>query len=206
MSLDSGRHLRADAARNVAQILRAARQIFIEQGPDAPLEAIARRAEVGPRTLYRHFPHKQDLVRAALELSVAEDLAPAIRRALAGEAWPGFVHLVDSAVELAFREHSLLAAARGIDSLTAELSTPFYDALGLLLRRAQDAGTTRDDLAPEDLPRFLGMLFSTLWNTDPTTDGWRRYLTILLDGMTTPTASTLPRAQPLNRSTRRTNR
>ncbi len=198
MTLDSGRHsLRADAARNVAEILRAARAAFIEEGPDTPLEAIARRAGVGPRTLYRHFPHKHDLVRAALEANVREDVIPAIERALADEPKAGFVRLVDSAVALSFREHGLLAAARGVDSLTAELSPPFYEALATLLRRAQVAGTMRADLAPEDLPRIMGMLVSTLWNSDPSTDGWRRYLALVVDGLCTPVPSELPAVAPL---------
>src|SRR6201993_2774562 len=75
------RPLRADAARNVGRILRAARDVYGELGADAPVEAVARRAGVGERTLYRRFPTKADLVRAALDQSIAEDLVPAIDEA-----------------------------------------------------------------------------------------------------------------------------
>src|ERR1700741_4339213 len=72
------RPLRAGAARNAERILRAAREVYGELGPDAPVEAVARRAGVGERTLYRRFPTKADLIRAALDQSIAEDLPPAI--------------------------------------------------------------------------------------------------------------------------------
>ena len=78
MTAVEDRPLRADAARNVERILRAARDVYGELGADAPVEAVARRAGVGERTLYRRFPTKADLVRAALDQSIAEDLMPAI--------------------------------------------------------------------------------------------------------------------------------
>ena len=66
MTAIADRPLRADAARNAERILRAARDVYGEFGPDAPIGAIARRASVGERTLYRRFPTKADLIRAAL--------------------------------------------------------------------------------------------------------------------------------------------
>src|SRR5690242_9692949 len=77
MTAVEDRRLRADAARNVERILRAARDVYGELGPDAPVEAVARRAGVGERTLYRRFPAKVDLVRAALDHCIAADLTPA---------------------------------------------------------------------------------------------------------------------------------
>ena len=81
MTAVSDRPLRADAARNAERILRAARDVYDELGPEAPIEAIARRAGVGERTLYRRFPTKAELVRAALDQCIAKDLTPAIEAA-----------------------------------------------------------------------------------------------------------------------------
>ena len=78
MTAVTDRPLRADAARNAERILKAAREVYGELGPDAPIEAIARRAGVGERTLYRRFPTKAELVRAALDQCIAEDLTPTI--------------------------------------------------------------------------------------------------------------------------------
>lgn len=180
------RPLRADAARNAERILRAAREIYGELGPDAPVEAIARRAGVGERTLYRRFPTKSDLISAALDQSIAEDLTPAIEKARrADDPLRGLGQLIDAAIALGAREHNLLTAARRAGSLTPEISTSLYDALNELLRRGQKAGAVRADLVADDLPRLIAMLHSVLFTMDPGSDGWRRYVALILDAMTT---------------------
>src|SRR5208282_6134605 len=65
------RRLRADAARNRAAIVAVARDVFAEQGLEAPLETIAARADVGIATLYRRFPTREKLVAAALVDKIA---------------------------------------------------------------------------------------------------------------------------------------
>jgi AcrR family transcriptional regulator len=200
VATDTERHLRVDALRNADRILRAARVVFAETGPDASLEDVARQAGVGIRTLYRRFPAKADLVRAVLDQSIAEDLAPAIDRALADpDPRQGFVGLVDAAMSLAAREHSTFTAARITGSLPVDVSTAFYETLSGLLHRAQEAGGIRADLVPDDLPRIMAMLFSTLWNMDSDRDGWRRYLALLLDGLLPAAAHPLPPAAGVSR-------
>src|SRR5262249_20882028 len=63
---------RADAERNEARVVQAAREVFAESGGDATLEATARRAGVGIGTLYRHFPTRDALVEAAFHDLVEE--------------------------------------------------------------------------------------------------------------------------------------
>src|ERR1700743_2509515 len=109
MTAVTDRPLRADAARNAERILKAAREIYGELGPDAPVEAIARRAGVGERTLYRRFPTKAELVRAALDQCIAEDLTPTIEAARgAADPLQGLAALFASAVSLGAREHNPL--------------------------------------------------------------------------------------------------
>ena len=60
------RPMRADALRNYRKLVDAATEVFTEAGPDASLEEIARRADVGVGTLYRHFPEREVLVEAVL--------------------------------------------------------------------------------------------------------------------------------------------
>src|SRR5881227_1235599 len=62
--VEGARPLRADARRNREQLMAAARDVFVEQRPDAPLDEIARRAGVGIATLYRRFPDRAALLRA----------------------------------------------------------------------------------------------------------------------------------------------
>lgn len=66
------RKMRADAQRNYDAIVATARQVFSESGANASLDEIAKRAGVGPGTLYRHFPSRGDLHRAVLEDWMAE--------------------------------------------------------------------------------------------------------------------------------------
>jgi AcrR family transcriptional regulator len=59
MTVDSATVLQADARRNRDQILAAAKERFAAQGPDVPMEEIARAAGVGVGTLYRRFPDRE---------------------------------------------------------------------------------------------------------------------------------------------------
>jgi AcrR family transcriptional regulator len=192
------RPLRADAARNAERLLRAAREVYGELGPDAPIEAIARRAGVGERTLYRRFPTKGDLISAALDQSIAEDLTPVIEKARRAEdPMRGLVALVEAAISLGTREHHLLIAARRAGSLTPDISTALDETLGELARRGQETGVVRADLVAEDLPRLIAMLYGVLFTMDSTTDGWRRYVALVLDSISTGPRRRLPRAAPL---------
>lgn len=194
--------VRADAARNAERILRAAREVYAEVGPDAHMELVAHRAGVGERTLYRRFPTKGDLVRAALDQSIAEKLVPAIEKARKNRnPLQGFTDLVEAAIALGAREHSILAAARKADALD-NVSAPLDEALNELMRRAQEAGLIRADLVAADLPRIVAMLNSVLWTMDPTSDGWRRYVALMLDAMTITTPRRLPAAVALRRPAR----
>ncbi len=201
MTAVADRPLRADAARNVERILRAARDVYSELGPDASVEAVARRAGVGERTLYRRFPAKADLVRAALDQSIAEDLSPAIDDARRSEdALRGLTQLMEVAISLGAREQNLLVAAQRAGSLTADISDSLLEAFDELVRRGQQAGVVRAELVAEDLLRLIGMLYSVLSTMDPTSDGWRRYLALILDAISTGERRPLPPAAPLQAS------
>ena len=59
--------MRADAQKNYDKIVAVAAEVFTEKGMDAPLDEIATRADVGPGTLYRHFPSREDLIDAVIK-------------------------------------------------------------------------------------------------------------------------------------------
>ena len=198
MTAVTDRPLRADAARNAERILKAAREVYGELGPDAPIEAIARHAGIGERTLYRRFPTKAELVRAALDQCIAEDLTPTIEAVRsAADPLAGLAELFDAAISLGAREHNLLTAARRAGSLTSDVSTALYDALNELARRGQQAGVVRADLAPADLPRMIAMPQSLLWTMDSDDDGWRRYVVLMLDAISVDGRRSLPPAAAL---------
>src|ERR1700758_4323447 len=193
MTAVEDRPLRADAARNAQRILRAARAVYGELGPDAPVEAVARRAGVGERTLYRRFPTKADLVRAALDHSIAEDLMPVIDEARrADDPLRGLTQLIEAAIGLGAREHNLLTAAHRAGSLTADISDSLNQALYELVRRGQLAGLVRPGLVADDLPRLIAMLYGVLPTMDSNSDGWRRYVALVLDAISINEREPLP--------------
>jgi AcrR family transcriptional regulator len=195
------RPLRSDAVRNADRILRAAREVYASVGPEVAIDAIARRAGVGERTLYRRYPSKGELIRAALDQSIAENLSPVIERARRRtDPLRGLTDLIEAAISLGAQEHNLLAAGRGAGVL-ADISAPLDEALQELLERAQAARLIRPDLVADDLPRIVAMLNSVLWTMDPSGDGWRRYVSLVLDGMTTMTGRRLRPSPPLQYST-----
>src|SRR5215475_15921257 len=198
MATFTDRRLRADAARNAERLVAAARKVYADDGPDASTDAIARHAGLGERTLYRRFPTKADLLRAALE-SVAEDLAPAIEKARKDEdPVHAIADLLEAAISLAAREHNILAAARRLGPLTNDFPADLYETLCDLTRRAQTTGLINADIVAEDLPRIIAMLHSVLPTMDTTGDGWRRYVTFILNAMTTAKPSKLPPASPIS--------
>ncbi len=198
MALPEDRQLRADAARNASRVLQAARTAYAEHGPDVHMSVVARLAGVGERTLYRHFPTKTHLLRATLEQMVDEELTPTIGLCRQNDdALQGLTDLLSAAIELNSRAYHLMDAARKTGALTGEIARPLYAALHELVSRAQQSGQIRPDLVPEDLPRVIAMLHSVLWTMEPDDDGWRRYLCLILDGLSAAGARSLPAAPPV---------
>src|SRR5271154_1703462 len=70
---------RSDAQRNRERILEVAKQVFTRRGADATMDEIAKRAKIGPGTLYRHFPTRDDLL-AAVYIGEVEKLVEAQRK------------------------------------------------------------------------------------------------------------------------------
>jgi AcrR family transcriptional regulator len=187
----SERTVRADAVRNSERILRATRDVFADLGPDAPLEEVARRAGVGIRTVYRHFPRKDDLLQAVVNLNVTEDLAAAIERAEADDnPLRGLVGLVEATLALTARDRNIVTAVSNSTVITCDGAAPLRVALAELIGRAQQAGLVRADVTAEDVLQLLMMLTSVAYADD----GWRRYVALVLDALSPAGASPLPPA------------
>lgn len=150
---------RADARRNRALVLQAARSAFEEQGLGVPLGEIARRAGVGAGTVYRHFPSKEDLFRAAVVERI--ELFTDTARDLVDVDDPGevFFRYLSSVVRLASRNKALCdaleAAGTGHFAPSPEAGRDFDEALESLLTRAQLAGAVRLDVGLADLKALL---------------------------------------------------
>ncbi|MET9848540.1 TetR/AcrR family transcriptional regulator [Streptomyces ossamyceticus] len=188
---------RADALRNRERIVTAAREMFVEFGPDVPLDEIARRAGVGNATVYRNFPDRDALVREVV-CSVMDRTALAAEVALeetgdAFEALSRFVHaaaderisalcpMIQSAFD---KNHPDLEAARErLEEQTAAI-----------MERAQRAGQLRDDVSVGDLMLAVSQLSRPPAGTQCVgVDRFvHRHLQLLLDGLRAPARSDLP--------------
>ncbi|MFE6411092.1 TetR/AcrR family transcriptional regulator [Streptomyces sp. NPDC057837] len=147
--------VRADARRNRERLLVAARAVFAEHGIDAPMATVARRAGVGVATLYRHFPTRDTLVRAAFAQQM-ETCARALTEALAApDPWQGFQQLVETVCALQREERgfpaAFLAAFPDTASGHAQSRRRAERDFTALVRRAQASGALRADFHPSDL-------------------------------------------------------
>jgi AcrR family transcriptional regulator len=177
-----GKPLRADARRNRERILNAARAVFADQGIDAQIDDVARRAKVGVGTVYRHFPTKEAL-RDALVRERFEEIAGYAREALEREdAWEGFCELIRRAAErnavdrafceiVAFTDQTSIVEECGLAASTSEL-----------MERAKAEGKMRADATQMDIPIMMAGAGSVM-RAHPSPVVWRRYLTIMLDGL-----------------------
>ena len=153
------RRPRADAQRNRDGLLEAAKAAFAEVGPEASLEEIARRADVGIGTLYRHFPTRDAIVEAVYRREVQQlaDAAPRLADALppaeALRAWMRvFIDYIAAKKVIAPALKSLVGAD---SALYADSSARINGAIALLVERARASGDIRPDADSADLLRAL---------------------------------------------------
>jgi AcrR family transcriptional regulator len=184
------RPLRADAQRNHDRIVSAADEAFAEQGLEVSMEEIARRAGVGPATVYRRFPSKSLLLRAIFDARLSA-LEPSIAAAAASEdAWEGFVAGVGAVLGAQADNTSLvqvLTQSGELAALKAEVQTRVFAPLCELMSRAQRSGQLRADLDPKELPILIRMVSTTTGSSS-----WQRYLALLADALRTPQPTALP--------------
>jgi AcrR family transcriptional regulator len=148
------RPLRSDARDNRELILAAAREAFAAGGLTVPMREIARRAGVGPATLYRRFPTK--------ELLVTETFADQMRacHAIVDEGladpdpWRGFRVVIEKICALHARDQGFTTAFISAFPRALDFAAERQYALrsvATLARRAQDAGRLRADFVLDDV-------------------------------------------------------
>jgi AcrR family transcriptional regulator len=181
------RPLRRDAERNRARILESARELFAERGLAVTLDDIARHAGLGVGTVYRRFSSRDALIDALFEERMVEIVA-LVDEALADEdPWRGLVGFLERLVALQAGDRGLKEALLGTTEgrervrRVREQMRPRGEEL---IRRAHAAGALRPDFDAVDLA-LLQLMVGAVADVAPSDrpDLWRRYLTLMLDGL-----------------------
>jgi AcrR family transcriptional regulator len=188
---DAARPMRADARRNRAAILEAARELFASERPDVQIDDVARRAGVGVGTVYRHFPDKEalmgELVRARFDI-----FNERLRDAIAAGEQPGadaFTILADAladnagsvAADAATRFAFMSGGERVFAHADAE-KAEFVELCAVLVQRAHASGQLRPDFHAEDVPMVMCGMCATMGKQAAGWD-WRHHLDLILSGM-----------------------
>lgn len=188
---------RRDAQRNRGLLIAAAREVFAEQGVEARVDEVARRAGVGTGTLYRHFPTRETLLEAIFAERIGEFLAAAEAALAEPDAWAGLVGFLETTLEPRSGDRVLkeIFLRHPGGSRLTDSRQQLHTLLARLLERAHSQGVLRVDFTLPDLAL-------SLWSFAPVIDAtadaaptvWRRHLHWLLDGLR-PAAAT-PQTEP----------
>jgi AcrR family transcriptional regulator len=177
--------------------MTAARAVFAEQGRDAQMDDVARRADVGVGTVYRHFPTK-DALLTALSDEMFAVVAAHVRTLVDHEdAWEAFVEAMwfggeKTAGDRAFTE--VMAASSALAPRLCPGQEDLIVTVGGLIERAKAQGRMRPDVVVDDVPLLMCGVGSASGMPHPAPAAWRRHLAIILDGLRAEAASgPLPR-------------
>ena len=185
--------MRADAKRNRERLLEAARLVFIESGPRAPLEVISRRAGVGIATLYRHFPDRHILVRAVaadvLVRTAEEGLASLAEGPDAFSALRRYMHAaLDIGVAAIM---PLLAGDLDADPSVLLLRDEAARAQRRLILRAKREMSLRREITFGDIGLVLNRFSRPIGGLEPglESDIAHRHLDVFIDGLRADSAT-----------------
>ena len=179
------RRPRADARRNRERILDVAREAFTVRGPEATLDEIARRAHIGPGTLYRHFPTRDALIEAVYRSEVEKLTAAGREYAVTLQPLEALRAWALMFIEYVAGKLLILPAMDTVPSGSARLMegsrSSIHGIFRGLVERAVDSGDLRAETDPDDFIRALIGVFHTT-----SLPGWeasaRRIVDILIAG------------------------
>jgi AcrR family transcriptional regulator len=180
------RPLRKDAARNRALLVASAREVFASRGLDATLDDVARHANVGVGTAYRHFANKYELAGAILDQVLDEVVADAHACLQVPDPWTGLVRFLEGVLVRQSADRGLREVLTGAkdSSRMADMQARLAVPVGALIERARAARAIGDDVTVTDLGIVLTMLCTVAdLGAEARPDLWRRYLPSLLAGL-----------------------
>jgi AcrR family transcriptional regulator len=197
MTSTASKPLRADAARNRARVLDAARACFARDGIDAQMDDIAAHAEVGVGTVYRHFATKEALIEALAEEHFRQE-TEVVRAALElADPWEAFTSFIRNGAAVMSDNRALAQVASERPdvmqnaAIQADVQWGFFGMTDSLIRRAQEAGALRGDFELEDVPAIMCSLGS-LQHSRGAYANWQRVMEFVIEGLRSPATTELP--------------
>jgi AcrR family transcriptional regulator len=181
-------NLRSDARRNRDRLIAVAREAFAQYGADASLDEIARRAGVGPGTLYRHFPNRLALMESVYRDNVETLCASASELITAPSPGDALAQWLRAFLDYAVTKRGLAKALMGVSgerpSFFSTCHEMITESASALLDRAQAAGAIRKDLELWDLLKLVGGIAMTCEQTPDCDEAMAdRLLSIVMDGV-----------------------
>jgi Transcriptional regulator len=175
--------LRADAKRNRDKLLQVAQKVFTTNGISVSMNEIARHAEVGVGTVYRHFPTKEKLIEAVMIHHKTRLIEEAERCLQSNEPGKAFFQYIEKVIQEGINNKAItdsLVSSSQSEVGSSELAREFWNGIENLLVRAQQDGSVRSDVHIEDIQIMLvGILQAT-----GTGGGYpTRVVTIFCDGL-----------------------
>ncbi len=170
--------MRADARRNYDKLVAVAEAVFSSHGATVPLEQIAKKANVGIGTLYRHFPTRKDLLLAVyvdhIDALVQEDQALSRKTPPVTALATWLQNTIDYTIKNG-----------GFGDLIALLAndkhSPLAEAATELLENAQKAGLLRSDITAAEVLQFVQGIADS--PTEADRDKMRKMLSVIIDGL-----------------------
>jgi AcrR family transcriptional regulator len=149
---------RKDLLRNRQRLVTAAREAFAEHGPQTSLDEIARVAGVGPTTLYRHFPDKDDLIVAVLDDLIEAVREDADRAMQLEDPYEAFRVVFTGSCDLSEREVDTFLRLAGASPRADEHANRLItDVVGAVTSRLREAGGLRSGITVDDIAMFIRM-------------------------------------------------
>ena len=181
------RPLRRDAERNRQRILAAAADLLSERGLDATLDDVARAAGVGVGTVYRRFPDKESLIEELFRDRIDAMVKLAEQALTEPDPWQALVSYLETATEMMAAntglKQLLMFATYGKDRV-CYARDQMRPVVSKLVERAQASGDLRPDFDASDVKLIAYMLASAAdYAATTKPEVWRRYLTMLVDGL-----------------------
>ncbi len=189
------RPLRADARRNREKVLAAARAVFSENGREAQMDDVAKRAGVGVGTVYRHFPTKEALIEALMVDSFQAIAAQAEAALEIEDPWEALTSVLWRGAEIMAGDRALsevFASIPGAMEQAMPTVEGLQESMGRIMARAQAAGVLREDVVLDDIPMLMCGIGSATKKEHRCAGPWRRHLMIVLDGLRAPGGDRLP--------------